>query len=80
MNIPGSEKAEINVDVTDDTLNVRAKIQTNRRNEKGNSWHRMERSMGSFERSLTLPGPVDAGAVKTEYEDGVLTIILPKQK
>jgi len=80
MNIPGSEKAEIQVDVQNETLNVKAKTQVARKNSNDDTILRMERRMGSFQRTLTLPGPVDSGAMETEYEDGVLTIILPKQK
>jgi len=78
MNIPGSEKAEIQVDVEGDTLTVKAKTQTAKKDKNSDSYLRMERRMGSFQRTLTLPGPVDSGAMETEYEDGVLTIILPK--
>ncbi|MDH3391909.1 MAG: Hsp20/alpha crystallin family protein [Desulfobulbaceae bacterium] len=78
MNIPGSEKAEIQVDVEGEKLTVKAKTQTAQKKEDSDSYLRMERRMGSFQRALTLPGPVDSGAMETEYEDGVLTIILPK--
>ncbi|MEJ2333717.1 MAG: Hsp20/alpha crystallin family protein [Desulfobulbaceae bacterium] len=78
MNIPGSDKAEIQVDVEGDTLTVKAKTQTGQKKKDSDSYLRMERRMGSFQRTLTLPGPVDSGAMETEYEDGVLTIILPK--
>ena len=78
MNIPGSDKAEIQVDVEGDTLTVKVKTQTGQKKKDSDSYLRMERRMGSFQRTITLPGPVDSGAMETEYEDGVLTIILPK--
>ena len=80
MNIPGSDKAEIQVDVEGEILTVKAKTQTAQKKEDSDSYLRMERRMGSFQRTLTLPGPVDSGAMETEYADGVLTIILPKQQ
>ena len=80
MNIPGSDKAEIQVDVEGEILTVKAKTQTAQKKEESDSYLRMERRMGSFQRTLTLPGPVDSGAMETEYADGVLTIILPKQQ
>lgn len=79
MNIPGSDKAEIKVNVDDDTLEVKAKTQTEKGNTEGDSFLRMERSVGSFQRSIQLPGPVDGSAMETKYEDGVFTIILPKR-
>lgn len=80
MNIPGSDKDEINVDLEGDTLTVSAKTKMSSIDKKFKSFLRMERSMGSFQRSVELPEPVDVGAMETKYEDGVLTIVLPKQK
>ncbi len=79
MNLPGSDKAEIKVDIDGETLRVKAKTQTAKGNKNGDSFLRMERSVGSFQRAIQLPGPVEAGGMKTEYEDGVLTVILPKK-
>jgi HSP20 family protein len=39
---------------------------------------RRERRVGSFRRSIRLPGEVDTESVKTRYEHGVLTLVLPK--
>lgn len=80
MNIPGSDKDEINVELEGDTLTVSAKTKMSSIDKKSKSFLRMERSMGSFQRSVELPGNVDVGAMETKYEDGVLTIVLPKQK
>jgi HSP20 family protein len=41
-------------------------------------WHRHERAFGEFERSLELPGPVDADNVEASFKNGVLTMKLPK--
>ena len=78
MNIPGSDKAEINVDLDGTILTVKAKTKSDSSQRNADNFLRMERSMGSFQRTLTLPGPVDASGMKTEYKDGVLTIIVPK--
>jgi HSP20 family protein len=40
--------------------------------------HRYERSYGVFERSYTVPTSIDADHIKAAYEDGVLTVTLPK--
>jgi HSP20 family protein len=42
------------------------------------SYHRRERAEGSFNRTLTLPGEVDAERVDAHYSDGILTLKLPK--
>lgn len=40
--------------------------------------HRYERTYGTFERTFTLPATVDAGHIRAQYENGVLTVTLPK--
>jgi HSP20 family protein len=44
------------------------------------SWHRRERSYGSFTRTLTLPWEIDADKVEARLQDGVLTVKLPKSE
>jgi HSP20 family protein len=41
------------------------------------AYRRVERHYGAFARSFTLPSTVDAGAVRADYRDGVLTVRLP---
>lgn len=48
--------------------------------EKGDNWHRVERSYGSFTRTFTLPSTVNVEAVKAEFKDGVLSVTLPKRE
>jgi len=47
--------------------------------EKG-VWHRQERAYGAFERTLTLPFPVDPDKVEARFENGVLTVRLAKHE
>ncbi len=46
--------------------------------EKAEKIHRYERAYGAFERTFTLPATVDPEKIKALYENGVLTITLPK--
>lgn len=46
--------------------------------EKTERVHRYERAYGAFERTFTLPATVDAANIKARYENGVLTVTLPK--
>ena len=48
--------------------------------EKEESYHLMERSYGSFSRSIRLPREVDENKIKANYKNGVLKITLPKSK
>ena len=43
-------------------------------------YHRVERGYGSFRRSFTLPNSVDAAHVQANYQDGVLTVTLPRRE
>jgi HSP20 family protein len=47
---------------------------------EGGVWHRQERNIGSFERTMELPRDVDADKVSAEFKQGVLTITLPKRE
>jgi HSP20 family protein len=47
--------------------------------DKRENYHRVERSYGTFTRSFTLPGTVDAEKIRAESKDGVLTVALPKK-
>jgi HSP20 family protein len=46
----------------------------------GDLYHRLERGHGSFRRSFTLPTTVDASRVSAAYQDGVLTVTLPRRE
>ena len=48
--------------------------------EKENRYHVSERAYGRFSRSFTLPSEVDAEKIKAGFENGVLTLTLPKLK
>jgi HSP20 family protein len=43
-------------------------------------YHRLERGSGAFRRSFTLPTTVDAARVEATYQDGVLTVTLPRRE
>ena len=47
--------------------------------EKRENYHRVERSFGTFTRSFSLPGSVDAEKIKAETKNGVLSVTLPKK-
>ena len=45
---------------------------------EGGAWHRQERGFGKFRRTLELPGDVDSNKVSAGFENGILTLTLPK--
>lgn len=75
--VPGIDPKEVEISVSGDTLTLKGE-KKEEKEEKGKTWHRIERSYGSFFRSVTLPAPVDADRIAAEARDGVLTITLPK--
>ena len=77
--LPGMKAEEFEVTVEDDTLTLRGE-KTVDTEVTAEHFHRIERSYGSFARSLALPATVDADRVKAEYKTGVLTVRLPLSK
>ena len=77
MDVPGLKADEINIEVSGNTVRVSGEHKEEKE-EKGKTFHRLERRSGSFSRSLTLPVAVKEGQVTAESTDGVLTINLPK--
>jgi HSP20 family protein len=75
--IPGVEAKDIDISVTGNTLTLKGE-KHEEKEEKGKTWHRVERSYGSFCRTVTLPVPVKADRIEAESRDGVLTVTVPK--
>jgi len=77
MDIPGMEAKDIDIQVNANVLTVSGE-RKEEREEKGKTYHRIERRVGAFSRSVTLPCPVKEDAVDAQYKNGILTIKLPK--
>jgi len=77
MDLPGITAKDIDVQVSDNVLTVSGKREEEKE-EKGRTYHRVERSYGGFSRSVTLPCAVKESEVAAEYHDGVLKITMPK--
>ena len=77
--LPGMDAKEIDVSVRGEILTLRGE-RKQEKEEKGENFHRVERSYGSFSRSLQLPAEVDSGKVDATYKNGVLKITMPKTK
>ena len=77
--IPGVKKEDIEVDVEDDEITLRAETKKEKEEKKDEKVVYSERSYGVVSRSFTLPTEVDAKGANAEYKDGVLTLTLPKK-
>ena len=75
--VPGVRPEDVKISVEGNVLTVQGTKQqaAEKHTERV---HRYERTYGSFERSFTLPTTVDAAKIKAGYENGVLTVTLPK--
>jgi HSP20 family protein len=77
MDIPGIEAKDIDVQVHGNAVTISGQ-RKEEKEEKGKTYHRVERRCGSFSRTLTLPCKVNEGEVAADYTQGVLTVKLPK--
>ncbi len=75
--IPGVKAEDIEVSVTGDTLTIKAETQAEEEVKEEN-YLRRERRFGSYCRSVTLPGGLEADKAEANYENGVLTLTFPK--
>lgn len=75
--VPGIEPKDIRVSMVNQLLTISGekKYEEEKKDEK---FYRMERSSGSFARTVTIPVPVDAGKVSATFKFGILTVLLPK--
>jgi HSP20 family protein len=77
MDIPGMEAKDIEIQVNGNLLTISGE-RKEEKEEKGKTYHRIERRTGSFSRTVTLPCAVKEDAVDAQYKNGILTVKLPK--
>jgi HSP20 family protein len=79
MDIPGVDSKDLDVEVHGNTVTISGS-RKEEKEEKGKTFHRVERSSGSFSRTVTLPCGVSEKEVAAEYTNGVLSVVLPKSE
>ena len=77
--IPGMDPKHIDISLSDNVLTIKGE-KRHEQEEKDEGYHVVERSYGSFVRSIQLPGRVKGDKVKASYKDGVLRVALPKSE
>ena len=75
--LPGVDVNDLNINVVGETLTLSGERKLENL-PKDSVYHRQERSMGKFTRTIDLPFTVDAGKVQATLEKGVLRILLPR--
>ena len=77
MSAPGTRPEDIDISVVGDTLTIKGETKSEEQSEEG-SYIRKERRFGAFQRTLSLPASVASDRARAEFENGVLTLTLPK--
>lgn len=77
VEVPGMKKDDFDISLQEDVLTISGERKSESGKREGESFRR-ERRFGSFRRSVTLATPVKGDAVKADYQDGILTVTLPK--
>jgi HSP20 family protein len=81
IDMPGVDKKDIKVNVTEDGIEVKAETKSETKEEdKKKGMFRLERRYSGFYRNFSLPKDVDADKAEAEYKNGVLKIRVPKLK
>lgn len=78
MELPGVDPKDVDVQVSEQLLTVRGE-KSDESEDKRKNYHYVERSFGSFQRSIHLPSPVDPDQVDASYKNGVLTVQIAKR-
>lgn len=77
--LPGFKKEDISVDIDKDCLTITAEHKSEEKEENADSYIRRERFYGSYTRSFNIKG-IDTEAITAAYNDGVLTLTMPKKE
>ncbi len=75
--LPGIDEKNIDVSIGRDSVTIKGEKKIEKE-DKGKDYYRMERSYGSFSRTIPLPVEIETEKVDAEFKKGVLTVTLPK--
>ena len=77
--MPGLDEKELKLELSDGYLTIEGEKKAERDDDKG-GFHLVERSFGTFKRSLQVPADVDVEGIDAAFRNGVLTVALPKKE
>jgi len=77
VELPGLDQNDIDLHLSNDSLTIKGE-KKEQHEDKGSNYYRMERSYGTFHRTIPLPQEVDHDNVSATFKNGVLAVTLPK--
>lgn len=77
---PGLKKENFKLDLNQRVLSITSEKMDEQKEEQGGKFIRKEFSYNSFCRTFALPSSVNAEKISAKYEDGILTVLLPKKE
>jgi HSP20 family protein len=75
--VPGINPDDLDISYSDDTLTIKGEIKQDKE-VKEDQYHLRERRYGAFMRTITLPNKIKGDAIEASYQNGVVTLRLPK--
>ncbi len=75
--LPGMDEKDLDVSVNKDSITIKGEKKAEKE-DKGKDYYRMERSYGSFCRTVPLPVEINVDKVEAKFNKGILNIVLPK--
>lgn len=78
VEIPGVDEKDVKIEITGTTMTISGE-KKHEKEEKKKNYYRMERSYGSFQRVLSLPGDADQDEAKATFKNGILTVKMQRK-
>ena len=78
LELPGLRPEDVEITAENGVLTIRGEKRSERKEGEENRYHLVERSYGSFMRSFTLPKGIDENQIQADFENGILSIHIPK--
>ncbi len=75
--LPGMSESDVTIELENNVLTISGERKTEHE-ERHEGYYRIERATGAFSRALSLPEGIDADAVTAQFDNGVLTVRIPK--
>jgi|SRR5579859_52806 len=76
--VPGIKPENLDITVQGETLTIKGELKEEQEEKQQGRYHVRERRQGAFSRTLTLPFPIQSDKVEATFDNGVLTLTLPK--